>query len=119
MAQIGLEGMTFFAHHGVFPEENTVGNRYDVSVYLTTDIAEAAEHDSIRHTIDYGRVYQIVSEEMQAPRKLLETLAVHIGRRLVAEYAQVQQVLVRVSKYNPPIKGICERAYVEHTEIRG
>ena len=36
-----LRNMRFFAHHGLYPEENRLGQRYEVDVDLIGDLAAA------------------------------------------------------------------------------
>jgi dihydroneopterin aldolase len=50
---------------------------------------------------------------MHKPLKLLETLAFHIGKRILLENDSAIKVLVRVNKQQPPIGALCDKAYVE------
>ncbi|MEQ8241226.1 MAG: dihydroneopterin aldolase [Cyclobacteriaceae bacterium] len=113
MGKIKLEGMTFFAYHGVSNEEQQIGNRYTVNVTITTDFLAAAQADLIDATIDYERVYILVCQIMGENTRLLETVALRIITAIKSAFNNVEKVLVTVSKHNPPIKGICDRATVE------
>ncbi|MFT6855735.1 MAG: dihydroneopterin aldolase [Cyclobacteriaceae bacterium] len=113
MGKIKLEGMIFFAYHGVSDEEQQIGNRYTVNVTITTDFLAAAKVDSIAGTIDYEKIYIIVNQIMQENTRLLESLAFRIAEKLKATFGQAEKVLVSVSKHNPPIKGNCDLATVE------
>lgn len=113
MGKITLEGMTFFANHGVTDEEQKTGNRYTVDVALTTDFLSAAEADLIDNTIDYEKVYIIVHQIMKGNARLLEALALRIINALKESFDQLEKVNVKVSKHNPPINGVCEKATVE------
>ena len=53
MQQISLEGMRFYAYHGVYEEEQIIGNYYTVDVYIHTDFSKASESDDIFETINY------------------------------------------------------------------
>ena len=79
MGTIILEGMEFYAYHGVYEEEQKIGNRYEVTLSVATDFTDGAAADDIDGTIDYGELYHIVSAVMQAPTKLLE----RIGQRII------------------------------------
>jgi dihydroneopterin aldolase len=48
MALIALEGMKFYAFHGVYEAERVLGNDYVVDVTVETGIAVASASDSIR-----------------------------------------------------------------------
>ncbi|MCU0449331.1 MAG: dihydroneopterin aldolase [Bernardetiaceae bacterium] len=109
---IALEGLEFFAYHGFYPEENKIGNRYGVDVQVETDFTEAALHDKLRETVNYGNLYEIVNGEMAQPAKLLEHLAYKILLRIFARFPAVECAQVSVSKFNPPIGGVCRAAKV-------
>lgn len=106
-----LEGLEFFAYHGVSDAERQTGNKYIVDIKIISDFDQAFLTDSIRQTIDYQKLYQIVKVEIEKPTKLLETIAKRVSDR-VNENFSVEFVEVSVSKLNPPIGGICTRAKV-------
>ena len=116
--KITLEGMEFFAHHGYYKEEQVIGNKFAVDISVSTDIAGAAEHDEIRETVNYEAMYRIIRKEMNQPTKLLE----HIGKRIMdaifREFPAIYDVEVSISKYNPPVGGICQKATVTLSEER-
>ena len=41
--QIKIEGLEIFANHGVFPEENVLGQKFIVSATLYTDTRKAGK----------------------------------------------------------------------------
>ena len=107
-----MEGLEFFAHHGFYQEEQKIGNKFAVDIMIVTDLTGAAEHDALEETINYESLYKIIRHVMSEPTKLLE----HLGKRIIdtvfEEFSQVSSVEVKVSKYNPPVGGICQRASV-------
>ncbi len=118
MGWIGVEGMDFFARHGVHPEEHVLGGRFTVDVYLDLDFAEAIATDDINKTANYETVYGVVSRLVGEPHKLLESLSDKIARELLEHFTYVQEVKVRVTKHQPPIEGLCERTFVEYALSR-
>ena len=52
--KIAIEGLEVFANHGVFPEENKLGQKFVVSVTLYTDTRRAGETDDLSASIHYG-----------------------------------------------------------------
>jgi dihydroneopterin aldolase len=113
MGFVLLEGMEFYARHGYYEEERKIGNKYSVDVKLELDFAEASASDRLEGTVDYEQVYGIVAEVMSIDASLLEHLAGKMIKALKLKFPQVKTVQVKVSKYNPPIKGLCHRAVVE------
>jgi dihydroneopterin aldolase len=112
MGQIALEGLEFFAFHGYYDEEQKIGNKYGVDLRLTTDLHAAGTSDKLAETVNYEVLYRLVLAEMQSPARLLEHLAHRILDRILNEFPQVRRAQVSVSKFNPPLGGICHRARV-------
>ncbi|HPE33889.1 MAG TPA: dihydroneopterin aldolase [Bacteroidales bacterium] len=105
MAQIALENMEFFAYHGCFSEEQIIGTRFIIDLWIDTDTTEAEYTDKITQTINYQDVYFLVKEQMIIKSKLLE----HVGRRildaLTEKFPNVISARIKVSKMNPPLGG--------------
>ena len=130
MPKIALEGMRFYGYHGFYPEEQVVGTEFMIDVYIDTILVLLAPgvkipEDDIQATLSYETVYQVCKIEMKKPVKLIETLATRILSRLKSQFRnagdddealfslEVKSILVRVSKFHPPLGGRVERAYVE------
>lgn len=112
MGQITLEGMEFFAYHGLSDEEQKTGNRYGVDICIDTDLRASGLSDDLADTVDYGKVYTIVAEEMQTKSRLLEHIGYRITRRLKEEFTGIAKVTLHVSKYNPPVGGVVYRSKI-------
>ncbi|MEO9965040.1 MAG: dihydroneopterin aldolase [Reichenbachiella sp.] len=117
MTTIRLEGLDFFAHHGYYDEERKVGNRYTVDVSVDLDEVNFND-DDLNHTVNYEDIYLTVSTVMSVSTKLLETLASAICQELLRQFPDITQVSTAVSKHNPPIKGVCNKATVSITQRR-
>jgi dihydroneopterin aldolase len=111
MGSIALEGMSFFAYHGYYEEEQRIGNRYEVDIRIDTDLRTPGETDELLSTINYEMLYACVAAVMQEKHKLLEHVAQEIIKK-VREKTHVGIVTVSVSKLNPPIGGVCQRARI-------
>jgi dihydroneopterin aldolase len=109
--EISLEGLEFFAYHGYYPEEKSKGNTFSVDVKVISDL-DPADVNNLESTINYELIFSIVEKEMRRSASLLETVAARILEEIFAQFKQVQKAEVAVSKFNPPIKGKCERAKV-------
>lgn len=112
MGLIALEGIEFFAKHGVYGEERKVGNKYSVDIIVESNLDEAAINDDISIAVNYELLYKIIKKEMKKPSKLLENIAHRIIEQAFSAYPGVHRVQVSVSKFNPPIGGICHKAKV-------
>lgn len=112
MTKISLEGMEFFANHGYYDEEQKMGNKFGVDITLTAELTQAIEQDTLSSTINYEKIYQLVKEEINKPSRLLENLANRIINRVFDNFPTIRDVEISVSKFNPPIGGICNKAKV-------
>lgn len=108
MAFIEIENMEFYAYHGCFEEESAIGTHFRVSLKMKVDTSRAQVSDSIDDTVNYLSVYQSVKAEMSVPSHLLEHVAERISNRVLADFAEVESVWVKVTKLNPPLGGKME-----------
>lgn len=105
MSTISIEQMEFYAYHGCFKEEQIIGTRFLLDLYLETDTTDAEKTDELADTVNYQEVYLLVKKEMEIKSKLLE----HVGRRILeaikGRYPQVDKAELKISKMNPPLGG--------------
>lgn len=112
LGTISLEGLEFFAYHGFYDEEQKVGNKYSLDITIHTDFSVAAQNDRLRGTVNYRDLYQIAVEVMNEPSRLLEHIAWRLIEKVRLQYPDVLKVHVAVSKFNPPIGGVCHRSKI-------
>jgi 7,8-dihydroneopterin aldolase/epimerase/oxygenase len=112
LGTISLEGLEFFAYHGFYDEEQKVGNKYSLDITIHTDLISAAQHDRIRETVNYENLYRIAVEVMGERSRLLEHIAWRLIAKVREQYPNVEKVYVSVSKFNPPIGGVCQRSRI-------
>jgi dihydroneopterin aldolase len=104
MDRMILRRMEFFGYHGVFPEENRLGQKFLVDLELSLDLSRAALSDDVHDTVNYADVYTMVKEIVEGPPvKLIETLAEKIASKLLGTYTIVYEAAVSVTKPNPPL----------------
>ena len=56
---IEIKNLEIFANHGVFPEENVLGQKFVVSAKLYTSTRKAGLTDELTASIHYGEVSQM------------------------------------------------------------
>ncbi len=97
--------MEFYAYHGCFKEEQIIGTRFLVDLYLETNTEEAEKTDDLEDTVNYQEVYLLVKKEMDIKSKLLE----HVGRRILdsimKRFPRLVSAELKISKMNPPLGG--------------
>lgn len=109
--RIFLEGLTFYAYHGVHPEEKKLGQRFIVDIAMTRDLRVAGTTDDLTHTTSYSEVYRLAREITESgPYDLIETVAEKIATAVLAAHAEVRDIRVTVRKPDVPIKGSILRA---------
>lgn len=113
MGLISLEGMQFYAYHGVYEEEQLTGNHYIVDIDIHTGLNAAASTDDIADTVNYETVYFICKSEMAKPKHLLETVGASIISRIKHQFDTVAAVEIKIKKLNPPLGGRVASASVQ------
>ena len=103
--KINLHEMRFYAYHGVFAQEQRVGNHFIVELSFWADIAESLHRDELEETISYADVYEVIKAEMAIPSRLLEHVVGRISERLFATFPRMQRIALTLSKCNPPFPG--------------
>ena len=112
LGKVSLEGLEFHAYHGVYAHERSSGNKFEVDILVDTQFADSAFHDELSGTINYEDLYAIVKAEMEKPSKLLETVGHAIAKQTLLSFKEAVSVEVKISKFNPPIGGVCKKASV-------
>ncbi|HSG68254.1 MAG TPA: dihydroneopterin aldolase [Bacteroidales bacterium] len=105
MSTISIEQMEFYAYHGCFKEEQIIGTRFLVDLYMEVDTEMAENSDELDDTVNYQEVYLLVKKEMEKKSKLLE----HVGKRILdsmrQRFPEIRSAKVKISKMNPPLGG--------------
>ncbi|MFN8283394.1 MAG: dihydroneopterin aldolase [Chitinophagales bacterium] len=110
---IGLEGMEFYAHHGVYDYEREKGGKYMVDAFVYTDATIAEEKDDLSGTVNYELIYEAVSKNMQEPAKLIEHLAHNIIKEMKTFVPATDKIRIKIKKIKPPLDGEVAASVVE------
>jgi dihydroneopterin aldolase len=105
MGKILLEGMEFFAYHGVYQEERETGQNFSIDLEILADYSKACHSDKLEDAIDYVQVYELVKAEMAIPSSLLENVAQRIIDSIRKNFEQIETITVKITKLQPPISG--------------
>ena len=106
---IKMEGMKFYAFHGVLPQENQVGAYFYIDLKLKTNFIHASETDRLEGTISYADVHAIVKKEMAIPSQLLEYVCHRIAQSLFHHFPSIESLDICLNKENPPM-GACAKS---------
>jgi 7,8-dihydroneopterin aldolase/epimerase/oxygenase len=119
MDKIYVNQMEFYGYHGVFPEENTLGQRFMVDLMVLVNLKKAGETDELEHSVNYGELFQVCKEIVEGkPYKLVEAVAEKIAEIVLRQFTLVSEVTIKVIKPDPPIPGHYRSVAVEITRRR-
>ncbi|WP_407272607.1 dihydroneopterin aldolase [Radiobacillus sp. PE A8.2] len=114
MDKIYVNQMEFYGYHGLYPEENKLGQRYKVDVVLNLDLKQAGKSDHMDDSIDYGKIYHITKDVVEGKAKhLVEAVAEEIAYQFFASFEKLNSCTVKVYKPDPPIPGHYQSVAVE------
>jgi 7,8-dihydroneopterin aldolase/epimerase/oxygenase len=118
--RILVRRIAVFAHHGMLPEEQQIGQRFYVSLDCRLDLSAAARDDDLAKGVSYVDLTAIASRIATERRfRTIEALADTIARELLATFPALEQVSVLVDKPGAPVPSIIEGVAVEVTRLRG
>lgn len=110
--EISLEDLRFHSFHGVMPQEKLVGNEFTIDISIKIPYSDSILNDDIENTISYADIFDIVKNEMGKPRKLIETVATCIAKRISAKWSDIISGQITICKSAPPIENISGQAKV-------
>ena len=94
--EIHVEDLEVFARHGVFPEENRLGQKFVISLVLYVDRLEQSVH--------YGEVSAFLTDYMhQNTFQLNETAAEHMAEEVLLHYPLVKGLTLELKKPWAPV----------------
>jgi len=110
---ITLRNCAFFAHHGVYSEEESLGQRFFVDAVLTVEGGNSLANDDLEGTVDYGQAFKAIEKIVKGKRKyLIESLALEIGKSLCKKFRMIQSASITIRKPNAPVRGVLENIEV-------
>ncbi len=119
MDKIKILNLECYAKHGVYKEENVLGQKFVVSAILYVDTRKAGVNDALEFSVDYGSVCHMINKFMQENTyKLIETVAEKLAEMILLTFDLVSQVTIEVKKPWAPVGLPLETAAVEITRKR-
>ena len=101
--KIQLNGVKFYAYHGVDEQERAVGNHFTADLEVSVNFSKAMNTDQLEHTINYADLYSVLQTEMRRPSKLLEHVAGRIIIALLRKFPEITAIRLKIAKQVPPI----------------
>lgn len=114
MDKIFVHDMEFYGYHGVFPEENKLGQRFKVDLTVELDLKRAGTTDNLEYSVNYGELYELCRSVVEEKTyKLVESIAENIAGDILERYDCIMNCIVKVIKPDPPIPGHYRAVAVE------
>ncbi len=112
--KIKIRNLEVFGNHGVFKEENTLGQKFLVNATLYTDTRIAGRTDTLTDSIHYGDICHFITEFMREHTfKLLESVAEQLAESLLLEVPRLWGLDLEIKKPWAPIGLPIETVSVE------
>lgn len=119
MDKIKINGLEIFANHGVFPEENILGQKFLVDCELILSLRNAGIKDDLKETPDYAKVCADINDIMTGENfKLIEAAAEKTASELLLKYNEVSEIRLEIKKPWAPVHMPVDNISVEITRKR-
>ena len=104
MDKIKIRGLEIWAKHGVFPEENVLGQKFVISADLYTNTRSAGKSDDLTQSIHYGEVCQFMKTfREEHTYQLIETVAEKLAEELLLVFEHLQGIRLEIAKPWAPV----------------
>lgn len=102
--QIKITDLEVFANHGVFPEENKLGQKFLVSAVLYIDTRKAGKTDDLTASIHYGEVSAFITKYMKEHTyQLLERVAETLAEEMLKSISGLCKIDLEIKKPWAPV----------------
>lgn len=117
--RIILRDLGFYGYHGLFAEEERLGQRFFVDLECGVDLTAPGETDAIGHTVSYADIYDVVKATFETKRtKLIEALGQNIITALFERFGDISWIIIRIRKPEAPIAMVRGEAAIELHRVR-
>lgn len=117
--RIILRDLGFYGFHGLYPEEERLGQRFFIDLECGVDLSAPGETDAIGHTVSYADIYDAVKATFETKRtKLIEALGQNIVSALFERFGDINWIIIRIRKPEAPIAMVRGEAAIELHRVR-
>ena len=104
MDNITIQNLEVFANHGVYPEENVLGQKFIISAVLYTDTRKAGKSDALEHSTNYGEVCHFIKNMIEGHTfQLIERVAEHLAEKILLTFPLIEKLDLEIKKPWAPI----------------
>ena len=100
-----INNLEIFANHGLFEEENKLGQKFIFDIECELNYKKALFSDEMTDSISYADIADVVVKTATINTfNLLERLAGEILKNIFNEFPQIEKIRLKVNKPAAPIK---------------
>lgn len=104
MDKIKIKDLEVYCNHGVYKEENVLGQKFLVSAVLYTDTRLAGTSDDLTKSIDYGTICHKITQFLKENTyQLIETAAEQLANYLLLEVKNLEKISIEIKKPWAPV----------------
>ncbi len=101
---IKIRNLEVFGHHGVYKEENRLGQKFVVCAELYVDIRPAGLSDDIKQSVNYGDICNFINDFMRENTYyLIEAVAEDMAKAILLNFDRITGLKLTVKKPWAPI----------------
>ena len=109
-----IDNLEVFANHGLFEEENKLGQKFIFDIECELNYKKAMFSDEMTDSISYADIAEVVVKTATTNTfKLLERLVGEILKNIFTEFSQIENINLKINKPGAPIKYHFEKCGVE------
>ena len=109
-----IDNLEVFANHGLFEEENKLGQKFIFDMECELNYKKAMFSDEMTDSISYADIAEVVVKTATTNTfNLLERLAGEILKNIFTEFPQIDNIKLKINKPGAPIKYHFEKCGVE------
>lgn len=104
MDEIRVKNLEVFCHHGVYKEENVLGQKFLVDIISKIDTRAAGKTDALDKSVSYGDICRLVKKEMTRQNdNLLEKVAERLAESILLQFSLIKEVEIELKKPWAPV----------------
>ena len=109
-----IDNLEVFANHGLFEEENKLGQKFIFDIECELNYKKAMFSDEMTDSTSYADIVEVVVKTSTTNTfNLLERLAGEILKNIFTEFSQIENIKLKINKPGAPIKYHFEKCGVE------
>ena len=104
MDKIKIKDLEVYANHGVFPEENKLGQKFLISCTMSVDTRKAGKTDNLNESVDYGTISHLLYDRMKEKTfQLIEAAAEDLANIVLLKDERIREVEIEIKKPWAPV----------------